>query len=478
MEAPPDVVDKYRDYNLLDVAQELGQYWLADLRKSMNIPEEEPPIVSQRQNLRGLPKSYQPYEEKKKPSIVDRVASAIILTGAIPEHIASGLWNQIKEYKKELPEMMREPEKNATKWTNLLIDVGVKPSFVHTVQPNVLATLGGVKGAKALGKFKRTMFHGSPISGLKELKEGTGGEFQRVAGIYLTKSKDEALKYTKVAGKKNAQNIYEVEVNFKNPARRDVLDEIGYMKNGKIISGTEMRDELIKRGYDSVIDDSMNEIIAFKPEQVKIIKSSQSPLKQAILDIHRGANPEKVWKKYGWTKDPSGKWMFRIDDSGAKLRSFKWRDESTRPFKTIENKLPDILDHPELFKAYPELRDLDIRKTSKGGSYTGGTLYFDGTRSSLFHEIQHAIQEIEGFAPGSSPGMFESYKPVWDAVKNQWTHPKHKEAMKSYKSTAGEIYAREEAAGFKGMPGTMENIPVEDWIIKKGKGTSFKIIPK
>ena len=77
------------------------------------------------------------------------------------------------------------------------------------------------------------------------------------------------------------------------------------------------------------------------------------------------------------------------------------------------HKLKDYIDAPELFTAYPELRDVEVRIDELGfgerGKYNSKenkiTLSNDlrnksEYKSTLAHEIQHAIQHIEGFARG------------------------------------------------------------------------------
>lgn len=74
--------------------------------------------------------------------------------------------------------------------------------------------------------------------------------------------------------------------------------------------------------------------------------------------------------------------------------------------------LDDYLDNDDLFAAYPELREIrvvagDVRGLLAGvrGSYIheNRTLFlYDMSRDTLLHEVQHAIQRIEGFATGGS----------------------------------------------------------------------------
>lgn len=78
--------------------------------------------------------------------------------------------------------------------------------------------------------------------------------------------------------------------------------------------------------------------------------------------------------------------------------------------------LDEWLDYPELFAAYPKLRSMPVisRYLEKGilGLFSPAewTIYIDRNtsdpqkiRSILLHEIQHSIQQIEGFAKGGMP---------------------------------------------------------------------------
>lgn len=87
--------------------------------------------------------------------------------------------------------------------------------------------------------------------------------------------------------------------------------------------------------------------------------------------------------------------------------------------------LKDIINHPKLFEAYPELAEIPVTfevTGDRGASFDTGTreivinlerntkrgMNFDNYESSsfvesLFHEIQHAVDNIEGHPPGTSP---------------------------------------------------------------------------
>ena len=81
--------------------------------------------------------------------------------------------------------------------------------------------------------------------------------------------------------------------------------------------------------------------------------------------------------------------------------------------------LPQVLQHDELFAAYPELRDVLVQ-VHAGPGIRGSLGHIEDTgeriilissclqQTILMHEIQHIVQEIEGWAQGGSPqGMSE-----------------------------------------------------------------------
>lgn len=89
--------------------------------------------------------------------------------------------------------------------------------------------------------------------------------------------------------------------------------------------------------------------------------------------------------------------------------------------------LNQIIDNEELFKAYPQLEHYVIEFTKKQDGHSGRlnpedkviTIYppaaisYAAFKSTLAHEVQHAIQHIEGFAEGGSASLFsEAAKPT------------------------------------------------------------------
>ncbi|MCI7362486.1 MAG: hypothetical protein MSH30_04060 [Campylobacter sp.] len=159
----------------------------------------------------------------------------------------------------------------------------------------------------------------------------------------------------------------------------------------------------------------------------KALGANKAKLKVAKDMAKNGAKDDEIWAKTGWYKDIDGKWKFEINAEGGKL-------DITALKKNSENELGDILKDDELFKAYPQLKDLQVFQTNEtdgaaaayqevkvwGLSLKSISLsddYLqkatnDEIKSTLYHEIQHAVQKIEGFGAGGNTQKlsYEKYK--------------------------------------------------------------------
>lgn len=136
--------------------------------------------------------------------------------------------------------------------------------------------------------------------------------------------------------------------------------------------------------------------------------------------IATGEDPQVVRQSTGWFCGVDGKWRFEIGDSEAVL--YRLTRQAMQQFRTqgrADVKLHEVLAHDALFAAYPQLAHLDVclKNGHYGGQFERGQGNLDGASivlgvdtqariglSVLMHEIQHAVQEIEGFASGGSPG--------------------------------------------------------------------------
>ena len=194
----------------------------------------------------------------------------------------------------------------------------------------------------------------------------------------------------------------------------------------------------------------------------------------------------------GWERGADGKWRYEIPD--FRFNYDKWQDSNStilkkmdakdrraldryrsefyddlspikkRNFKSLMDKygykveenltLGDVLDGKgmdALFKAYPELKAVRFRfetmPADTKGVYNADTniisinrsLQFqpDNVRSTIAHEVQHAIQHIEGFARGGNPEYLQ-----WriEAAKKEWRARAWADALRDKAEEMGEHY--------------------------------------
>lgn len=134
----------------------------------------------------------------------------------------------------------------------------------------------------------------------------------------------------------------------------------------------------------------------------------------------KGTDPRKIWSETGTWKGPDGMWRQEIDDSAARMDAHSMRylesAQAINPLKT--GKLSDVLTHRKVYGAYPDAQDIgvDLAYSKNGGAYAPKTEWGDpeqlaigpvaDPRSTALHELQHAIQQREGWARGGSPENF------------------------------------------------------------------------
>jgi hypothetical protein len=187
----------------------------------------------------------------------------------------------------------------------------------------------------------------------------------------------------------------------------------------------------------------------------------------------QGADMKSIRKATGWFKGMDGKWRFEIDDSEmtyhrggdaafsrghpdyaeyqklmrkwmtgevtaeeeTRLRQMDetWGREYGRLSERVDRgnaTLEDILDHEALFRAYPQLRRTkvefaDMPKNTMGSYSPSQNLITlsnelrNAPESTLVHEIQHAIQNAEGFTRGSNREYWEEKLTSGDKIQSK-----------------------------------------------------------
>ena len=129
-----------------------------------------------------------------------------------------------------------------------------------------------------------------------------------------------------------------------------------------------------------------------------------------------GQQSEQIWKETGWKRNQDGKWRFEINDQNASFNRSSAADLNGN-ISGQKVKLSQVLTHDDLYAAYPQLKDVEVEfvdnlqapdGTRAGGLYENGKIKIDPAasdakiESTLIHELQHAIQEIEGFERGGN----------------------------------------------------------------------------
>lgn len=142
--------------------------------------------------------------------------------------------------------------------------------------------------------------------------------------------------------------------------------------------------------------------------------------------MERGKKDAKAIKlATGWERGADGKWRYEMPDAKIKDMTDFGGGNIVKRFDDDmlwnDGKLADVIDAPVLFEAYPQLKDVRIDTDAimndmpSNGEYNAKTntitIHADELKymnSILNHEIQHAIQSIEGFATGGNEDSVRS----------------------------------------------------------------------
>jgi hypothetical protein len=257
-----------------------------------------------------------------------------------------------------------------------------------------------------------------------------------------------------------------------------------------------------------------------------------SALDTASQMEQEGRTKDAIWKATGWIKGIDGKWRFEIDDSKARLRPDKFTKHRTDKEGTFSFKgnLSDVFSHDSLFENYPRLKSLDVllmldpnQKMTSYGEFVPGDekswITISGKsigeiKSTILHEIQHAIQRQESFARGGKVvdlsdhiddhlNKLELIEDQWNQgwltadevkkktgltpkqLKTQWqaiTDAQAKGDYEVYRRLAGEAEAREvsKRAGMTAEeraanPPSWDGIPEDQLIVTGGGGINAQM---
>ena len=172
---------------------------------------------------------------------------------------------------------------------------------------------------------------------------------------------------------------------------------------------------------------------------INALTADRQALAKAQEMIARGDFPDDVWQETGWGQGADGKWRFEIDDSSA-----QFTNDAIKELRNKNGKSQGaIFPHQDLAAAYPESADIwTVKQFGNNAAYRSGqmgktdmislgipkrgTPDLPELKRTNLHELQHAIQEREGFASGgnmndflTSKDPFEEYRRVAGEVESR-----------------------------------------------------------
>lgn len=242
------------------------------------------------------------------------------------------------------------------------------------------------------------------------------------------------------------------------PEEQNRLDTISTLEIGGLMGGLKAKGgarAINQRGFSNVADKKPRFEISDRQASLKI-KNVQDTAKE-------------VFDTYG---------------TGAFLK--RGGPQSTLQKPPVVKQLQEIFDHDGLYRQYPEMKKMRVEFKKLGpdvnAQFNPRTFHLEVNtqllmdknrkqlRSSILHELQHGIQEIEGFAKGGSPAQF----------KNLGAD----EADDAYRRLAGEVEARDVQAREALSPqqrrarpygSSITDVNPNDQIVRFGNGTQQSI---
>ena len=319
------------------------------------------------------------------------------------------------------------------------------------IADEVLATYSGRRGAERLREEQR------------RIAKGNGSVFEKAEAISALERVKQALKRFWKGVADFLHIHYTSAEEVADRVMKDLLDGVDPRKFG---DGGKSLD-----AYNKIRKHFIGEQGAERADHAEEVTTRIDNLNVAreMEDAKKDAKAIKM--ATGWERGADGKWRYEIPDlkyfgkgdagykkargkqpwskeldglsdkifdgeelSESEYRRFDELAQKEDDFKTDylnreKPHLADWVENDELFKAYPDLKRVNVvftdqLPTNVGGSYNErehtivvNTNYVGDIDSVLAHEVQHAIQKIEGFARGGNP---ESIQERFKAAKKEW----------------------------------------------------------
>lgn len=177
-----------------------------------------------------------------------------------------------------------------------------------------------------------------------------------------------------------------------------------------------------------IVDGEFDRNGELHPERRALSSEEQQELEEASMDL------QHAFKK-GISINENEMDMVELYVLGGMERSraerLSYLEDKKYELSRLPKHLDDYLDNEELYQAYPELRNVRIVEGNRNMVLKGSFGFYDQqdksitlysvNQETLVHEVQHAIQYIEGFAEGGSPNFLSArrIKNIFNEVTEQ-----------------------------------------------------------
>ena len=280
------------------------------------------------------------------------------------------------------------------------------------IADEVIATYSGRRGAERLREEQR------------KIAEGDGGVFEKAEAISALEKVKRALKMFWKGVADFLHIHYKSAEEVADRVMKDLLEGVDPRMMGDGVDRQRYASLGVSRPLGEREDMVRYQFIGEKGA-AEADHAEEVSVRLDNLSVAREMEAEKKDAKAikmatGWERGADGKWRYEIPDS--KLNDMMDVDGKGKMVKRHEEdmlwtsgKLGNVVDAPELFKAYPELKNVRLETDTimndlpSNGEFSQNTntitIHADNLKylnSILNHEIQHAIQHIEGFANGGS----------------------------------------------------------------------------
>lgn len=237
-----------------------------------------------------------------------------------------------------------------------------------------------------------------------------------------------------------------------------IWDEIKYLYKIATAGSQEARElAKLQKVFEDVYRESEKVQTEAKGEGQYSLSGVKSNVDKSLLTVaeqmeNDGKSSEEIRQETGWFRSYDGKWRYEIDDSdfefhrngkftnpnvlrykeltlkiledelsAAEAKELESLKESIKGEKLTPNTLGEIISHDALFAAYPQLKNIKfafktLAKNERGKySPADNAIFINNNligneaevKKTIIHEIQHAIQDIESFARGSSVQYYQ-----------------------------------------------------------------------